>query len=132
MASNEKAPRAKHANITENDNFPVSFKGKQYIWKFRKTAKDEFLFQANLATKTLINTYDTDVASSHFNSLCTADRCQALRHDKKKLEDHIEVFARASAHILGICGHLWGICGRLWVCFFGAHVAYCAQMYYFP
>ncbi len=128
MASKEKAPRVNCANITKNDDFSVSFKGRQYTWNIRKTAKDEFLFQANLATKTLINTYDTDVASSHFNSLCTADRCQALRHNNKKLEDYIEVFARICTYF----GYLWAACGRLWVCFLGAHVAYCAQMYYFP
>jgi hypothetical protein len=112
MASNEKAPHAKRANITKINNFPVSFKGKQHTWNIRKTAKGEFLFQANLTTKTLINTDDSIVATTYFNTILK--RCPELHHAGNFLVDNIEVFS------------LFFLCGSYVAVFFwGAHVAYC-------
>jgi hypothetical protein len=95
-------PSCAHAGI-EPVPRSVLFRGKQHTLNFLKTSQCDFLMQSTNATKVLINTRETGVASGHFFTL--SKRCPMLQHEDKNLEDHIMVLKQ----ILDKYGSIWHI-----------------------
>jgi hypothetical protein len=81
-------PRLFEADLTAQ-KYNINFNKNIYEARVQITAYGDIAFRASDCAMTLIETYDEATASKHFCDVSV--KHPALRHEQRKLQDHIEV-----------------------------------------